>query len=318
MKIWIKRLLAVLVLALVIWQAKKIDFTEVKSAILAANPLWIILSLVGLAVVWLCRSSILWFVFQGRNQIKWSLAALATMLGGMMDLIIPGRSGYFVRWAVLSLKSKASKGFVLSAVASAVLLEGIVLLLLFLGAFIFSPELGEMASPLITFFFSLFVVFLFFCFLFSDSLENFLLSTPLKKFSAVEALFEITRRLKEPKAFFIGLGLPSIAWGAQIFILYCLAKAFGFHLSVFQMVFLIFSVNLAILVPVVPGNIGTIQIVIVAVLAKFAIEKDHALAFAIVFHAVQVIPVLIVGGILSFFFPISKQKWRQVEEAQSH
>jgi uncharacterized protein (TIRG00374 family) len=308
---WIKYLIGAAVLALVVWQANKIDFTEVKAAIFAAHPLWIVLSLSGLAGVWLCRSTILWFVFQGRNQINWSLAALATMLGGMMDLIIPGRSGYVVRWVVLSLKSNATKGFTLSAVASAILLEGIALLLLFLITFIFAPELGSVASPLITLFFSVFVIFLLGCFVFSDFVEKFLMRTPLKKISAVPALFEITKRLKDPKPFIVGLGLPALAWGFQIFIVYCLAKSFEFNLSLFQIVFLIFSVNLAILVPVVPGNIGTIQIVLTAVLTKFGIDKDHALAFAIIFHVVQVIPVLMVGGVLSLFFPISKQKWVQ-------
>jgi uncharacterized membrane protein YbhN (UPF0104 family) len=85
-----------------------------------------------------------------------------------------------------------------------------------------------------------------------------------------------------------------------------LAKAFGMHLSIFEIIVLIFAINLAILVPIVPGNVGTIQVVITTVLVRMHYDETTALAFSFVFHLVQALPVILTGAILSLFFPMSK------------
>lgn len=299
-----KVVFGVAIVALLVWYLKKIDFRTVLEAISRADYSLISLSLVALAGVWICRATILWFVMNMGSKVRWKLAAVATLMGGMMDLLIPGRSGFVLRWGIMSLKTTATKGFVLSAVVSAVLIEGIVLVIFFLTSFILAPQLGEFASSKITVAFEVLLVALVLCFLFSNWLEIQLNKTFLKKLSSFNALFDITRKLKRPKNFVIGIGLPTLSWTCNILIIFLLTRAFGLHLAIFEIIVLMFAINLAILVPVVPGNVGTIQVVITTVLVRLHYDEATSLAFSFVFHAVSALPVIVAGAILSFFFPV--------------
>lgn len=299
-----KWIFGILIVCLLVWYLKKIDLAAVLEAIAKADIKMIFASILALAGIWTCRASILWFVMNLGVPVKWRLAATATLMGGMMDLLIPGRSGMVVRWGIMSLKTSATKGFVLSAVASSILLEGIVLVIIFLGSFIFAPQLGAFASKEVTVAFEVILVGLVLCFLVSNWLEDQLNKTFLKRISAVPALFDITRKLKNPKNFLMGIGLPSVSWGLQILIVNLLGQAFGLHLSIFEIVVLIFAINLAILVPIVPGNVGTIQVVITTVLVRMHYDETTALAFSFVFHAVQALPVIVAGAVISWLFPI--------------
>lgn len=300
-----KIVVALGIIGLLIWYLRKIDAEAVFDAIRRADIGLISLSLLALTGVWICRSSILWFVMNLGVKVQWSLAATATMMGGMMDLLIPGRSGMVVRWGIMSLKTNATKGFVLSAVASAVLLEGIVLVIIFLGSFIFAPQLGAFASKNVTIGFEVLFAGLVLCFLVSEWLEAQLNKTFLRKISAVPALFDITRKLKNFKNFATGIGLPAISWSLQILIIYLIGTAFQLHFSIFEIIILIFAINLAILVPIVPGNVGTIQIVVTTVLVRMHYDETTALAFSFVFHAVTALPVIAAGAIMSLFFPMT-------------
>lgn len=308
---------AALILALLAWYLRKIDVHAVMTAIAYADMRFIFLSLLMLVGVWLCRCSILWFVMNLGVKVPWKLAAVATMMGGMMDLVIPGRSGYVVRWGVMSLKTAATKGFAFSAIVSAVLLEGIVLVIFFLGAFILAPQMQDFTSSKITVAFEVLLGAIAVCFVASNWLEIQLNKTVLKKISAVPALFEITRRIKSPRNFLMGIGFPAMSWGLQVVIIRLLGVAFGIPLGVFESVILIFAVNLAILIPVVPGNVGTIQVVITTVLTRLHYDETSALAFSFVFHAVTALPVMLSGAVLSLFFPLSGKGHPAATDASS-
>ncbi|MGI8586855.1 MAG: lysylphosphatidylglycerol synthase transmembrane domain-containing protein [Chloroflexia bacterium] len=77
--------------------------------------------------------------------------------------------------------------------------------------------------------------------------------------------------------------------------------AFGLPLSGLSAVLLMTAlVNLGLLIPAMPGNVGNYEALVIGTLALITastINKDLAVAFALVFHVSQLLATLLVGGI---------------------
>ena len=72
-------------------------------------------------------------------------------------------------------------------------------------------------------------------------------------------------------------------------------------------------VNLGLLVPALPGNLGTYEALCIAVMAFFGIKKELAVAFALIFHVGQLLTTLVVGLIAFWAQNMSLAEMRPVE-----
>lgn len=59
----------------------------------------------------------------------------------------------------------------------------------------------------------------------------------------------------------------------------------------------LFGINIAIALPSLPASAGVFEAGATFVLMLMGFDKDQALAFAILYHLVQVVPVTIAGGV---------------------
>ena len=80
------------------------------------------------------------------------------------------------------------------------------------------------------------------------------------------------------------------------------------------LLFMTAIVNLGLLVPALPGNVGTYEALCIAVMAFFRVDKELAVAFALIFHVGQIITTLIVGIIAFWSQNLSLSEIRPVEE----
>jgi hypothetical protein len=102
----------------------------------------------------------------------------------------------------------------------------------------------------------------------------------------------------------VGTVLLSFAvWGIEWAAYYAVASAFDLGLSSIDLAaacaFLLVVVNLGIMIPALPGYVGTFQFFAVLSLGVWGIPKEPALAVAIVAHGAQYFLVTAVG--LAFF-----------------
>ena len=74
-------------------------------------------------------------------------------------------------------------------------------------------------------------------------------------------------------------------------------------------------VNLGLLIPALPGNVGTYEALCVAAMAVFGVTKELAVAFALVFHVGQLVTTLAVGGIAFWTQNLSLAEMRPTEQA---
>jgi uncharacterized protein (TIRG00374 family) len=91
------------------------------------------------------------------------------------------------------------------------------------------------------------------------------------------------------------VGLTAAAWASWAFAAWCCTHAVGVSLGLLGLVFLTGVVNLGVSIPSSSGFVGTYQWLCVSALSVFSIGRSDAFAFAVVLHAMSLIPVTLVG-----------------------
>jgi glycosyltransferase 2 family protein len=89
-----------------------------------------------------------------------------------------------------------------------------------------------------------------------------------------------------------------LTWTADLIAVTLVLHAVGITISIGGAMFILFTFNLAVAVPATPGQIGTLQVGALAATSILQIPEEPALAFALLYQAMQLIPLLIVGLIL--------------------
>jgi uncharacterized membrane protein YbhN (UPF0104 family) len=80
------------------------------------------------------------------------------------------------------------------------------------------------------------------------------------------------------------------------------------------LLFMTALVNLGLLIPALPGNVGTYEALVVAGMAFFRVDKELAVAFALIFHVGQLVATLLVGVIAFWTQNLALRDMGQVEE----
>lgn len=106
---------------------------------------------------------------------------------------------------------------------------------------------------------------------------------------------------RNPRALGYSLGASLVAWGLEINVTLLSMRAVGLHLPVAASILVLVAVNLALALPFAPpGNIGTLELGATLALLELGVPKEQALAFAVCYHLLQVVPIGILGfGLLS-------------------
>jgi glycosyltransferase 2 family protein len=89
-----------------------------------------------------------------------------------------------------------------------------------------------------------------------------------------------------------------LTWTADLIAVTLVLHAVGIEVPIGAAMFILFTFNLAVAVPATPGQIGTLQVGALAATSILRIPEEPALAFALLYQAMQLVPLLIVGFIL--------------------
>jgi uncharacterized protein (TIRG00374 family) len=96
------------------------------------------------------------------------------------------------------------------------------------------------------------------------------------------------------------VGLSLAAWAVETTMVITCGKALGLSISTPLAVITLLGINLALALPSTPSNAGPFEASAVAVLTLASLAKPTAVAFALVYHVVQVVPVTLLGfGVLA-------------------
>jgi glycosyltransferase 2 family protein len=107
----------------------------------------------------------------------------------------------------------------------------------------------------------------------------------------MDAFLDGLKSLRDPRSLLSLTGMSAGIWALECATFAFVLRAFPLGLSVGEWLaaaaFLLVFVNLGIMVPSVPGYIGTYQFFATLALSAFAVNADYAFGLAVVAHAMQ-------------------------------
>lgn len=101
--------------------------------------------------------------------------------------------------------------------------------------------------------------------------------------------------LRSPKRVLGALGVLLLVWAADLGAVMAVLHAVDLHLPIAAGLLILFTLNLTIMVPSTPAQVGALEVGALAALDLLHTGREAALAFALLYHALQVIPLIAAG-----------------------
>jgi len=106
--------------------------------------------------------------------------------------------------------------------------------------------------------------------------------------------------LRHPRRFAAALAVLILGWLIDLANVWLILWAVGVHIPLAGGLLVLFSLNLAIAIPSTPGQVGALELGALVGLEILHVPRADGLAFALLYHAMQVVPLVVVGLILDF------------------
>ncbi|OGQ48946.1 MAG: hypothetical protein A3I09_03295 [Deltaproteobacteria bacterium RIFCSPLOWO2_02_FULL_47_10] len=270
---------------------KNMDKVALASAWASANLVWFIPVILCNFIV-LAIKAVRWRVMTPPAKDIGSFAFFrALVIGYMANNVLPARIGEVVRIHMLGKDALISRVTTTASVISDRIIEGVGLLVLAMCLSSFSTVPVWMERGLII---TLMVVFglLIAALIYS---KKGLKNEWLIKFQ--DGLKGIANLNTSARGFFLSI----VSWLVQCLMIYMTQIAFGVHLPLVSVLLVIVAVNIAIAVPSAPANLGTFELACILAYSSLGVDKNLGLLIGAMYHILQVLPVIITGGMLLIF-----------------
>jgi uncharacterized membrane protein YbhN (UPF0104 family) len=86
-----------------------------------------------------------------------------------------------------------------------------------------------------------------------------------------------------------------IVWLADLLMIWLVAYAIGLDMPLGHGLLILFTLNLAITAPSTPAGVGALEVGVLAATRLLGIPDEPAFALALLYHALQIIPLIVVG-----------------------
>ncbi len=94
------------------------------------------------------------------------------------------------------------------------------------------------------------------------------------------------------------VGLSALAWGIEAVMIVLCARALRLPIGPALAAVILLAINVALAVPSSPAGAGAFEGAVVVVLTLAGVAKSPAVAFALLYHLIQVVPVTLAGGLV--------------------
>jgi hypothetical protein len=108
--------------------------------------------------------------------------------------------------------------------------------------------------------------------------------------------------VRDPKRLALAVVTLVLTWIADLVAVMLVLEAVGVTVDPGAAMFILFTFNLAIAIPSTPGQIGTLQVGALAATSILKIPEEPALAFALLYQGMQIVPLLLIALILQVDF----------------
>jgi uncharacterized protein (TIRG00374 family) len=278
---------------------RRIEWPEFWHTFRAADPRWLALAAaLNLGVVALAATR--WFALLHvlSRRVRWRDAFESTLVGFATSAVVPARGGEVARAGMLHRRTGMSGAEVVGTIGLDQLLNAAG----FMVGLAFLPWLGGVqgwmrpGAVLALVVFGLAVTVL---------LVWWPRRPPVRRAADGESrrgldgmlagIQQGLRAVRSPRAIGRALAASLAAWTLELVVLAVALRSVGIALPVPAIVVVLMGINVMLAVPVTPGNLGTLEVGATLALLGFGVAREKALAFAICYHALQSIPLIVLG-----------------------
>jgi len=265
------------------------NYTLFINSLVNANYVYMVSSILLLIFIIFLRSIRWRFLFV--EEININDLYKSQLVGYMGNNILPLRLGELLKAYYLEKKSKISKYEVLGTVVLERVLDLVGLILLFFILINFSLfDLVDSSYIKIFYFILFFTLILILVSLKLSEKKDYksknkfplILNDIIRGFSSIDRL-----------NFLLSILSSILIWISYAVVVFLVQESMYLDLNFIQCILILFLSSIALMVPSMPGNIGTFEGAVVYTLLLFGIEDNFGFAF--ILHAVSFIPYTLLG-----------------------
>lgn len=297
------RLAAIVLVAVLLWLfARELEWGKLAAAFAHAR-LWPLAVAAALNFVCLAGKAACWRILLAPRHVvptprllRYTIAAFAT------SVIAPARAGEVIRLWTLKRRDQVPVADSAAVAVGEKLLDGVSMLLLVAPLPWLLPGLpawvGEAilacSAIAITVFLALFVAV--------GRVEVHEKSSWLARFIAGMHV------MRDPLRLGGALVTLIVVWLADLGMVSLTLYAVGIDLPIAAGLLILFTTNLTIMVPSTPAAVGALEVGALAATRLLGVADEPAFAFALLYHALQVFPLLAAGLLLEFPLVLGRER----------
>ena len=267
----------------VVFMIRRIDGRAMVRAFAQAQPALLAIAAILAVAQLACRSMAFRTLMVPVVRIPWFRSFRYALTGAATSSLAPGRAGDFLRMALL----KRDGNVPVSSTAAVLVVDKIVdatamFLVLAPTPWLLSDLPAWVGRSLLA------LAGLALALLLLAGLVAARARTP-RWFAAFHAGLAVVRR---PSLLAWALLPATASWLLDFACILVTMRSLGMTVPAASGLLVLLAVNLAIAVPVMPANVGTFELGVFAILKSFGVPAELCLAFGLLYHLAQVLPVL--------------------------
>lgn len=303
------RILVIALIALGLWWfVREMDWEKFRHALRTAR-LWPLALAALLNFVCLWGKAVCWrMMLAPRHKVSISRLFRYTIATFAASAIAPARAGEVLRVWTLKRRDGVPVADTAAVAVAEKLLDGISMVILVAPVPFLIPGLpGEIALAIglcaavaVAVFIALYIAV--------GRVDS---AVPSASHSAVRRF--LTRMvcgmhvLRSPKRLFAALGVLLLVWAADLGEVMLVLYAVDIHVSVAAGLLILFSLNLMIIIPSTPAQAGALEYGAMLAINSLHINNEAGLAFALLYHAAQVIPLIAAGLVFEYRLVLGRE-----------
>ncbi len=283
------------------WFVRAMDFAAFGSALRSAK-LWPLVIAAALNFVCLWGKAVCWrLMLAPRHRVSVMRLFRYTIATFAASAIAPARAGEVLRVWTLKRRDGVPAADTAAVAVAEKLLDGISMLILVAPVPWLLPGLPSWVAGAIALCAAIAITLFVGLFIAVGRVDATTSRTLVRRFLAGMHV------LRSPKRLLIALGVLLLVWAADLGEVMAVLYAVDIHLPMAAGLLILFTLNLTIMVPSTPAQVGALEVGALAALELLHVGHEAALAFALLYHGLQVIPLIAAGLIFELRLVLGRE-----------
>jgi uncharacterized protein (TIRG00374 family) len=279
---------------------RHIDLRAAINALARANPALLMAAGAVNTLTILSQGQRLYALVRSLSPVSRYTAAEAVSLGFAGSQVLPARGGEVVKLTIVNRATSLNSSTLIGLITLENVINGFGLLILAVAIVSIGGApgwvrnvalIGAIALPTVLFLFA--------------RLKPVRVSSEshrwrLKLQQLANSLQKGVSPTRKPRVLAAALGITMVSWVLEMITTWLTLRAFHLDEGLVMVLLLVLGVNMAILLPISPGQVGVYEIAATVVLTQAGVEPSTAVMVALLHHLVHMIPTFLVAGFFLF------------------